>query len=86
MEICTHTLHIHHTHQTYPIDNVNAGINGLTLDSKTQINVFLLAAYNDDRGVYIVTLQYQRDKDWDKLNAEQINASRTVQVIKLLVK
>ena len=35
--------------------------------------------------VYIVAIQYQRDKDWDKLNAEQINASRTVQVIKLLV-
>lgn len=29
--------------------------------------------------------QYQWDKDWDKLNAEQINASRTVQVMKLAI-
>ncbi|XP_065888187.1 syntaxin-17-like [Dysidea avara] len=27
-------------------------------------------------------LQYQHDKDWDKLNSEQLNASRTVQQLK----
>ena len=31
--------------------------------------------------LYCLT-QYQQDKDWDKLNAEQINASRTVQQLK----